>query len=63
MTAEQEVDQAAQTTREMALAIADFAIIYNMALEPINPEFRDLSALRYGRKQVGSTARCTRYLR
>lgn len=47
-----EEDQAAQTTREMALAIADFAIVYNMALEPINPEFRDLSALRYGRKQV-----------
>jgi manganese oxidase len=47
-----EKDQTAQTTRELALAIADFSIIYNMALEPINPEFRDLSALRYGRKQV-----------
>jgi manganese oxidase len=47
-----EEDQTAQTTREMALAIADFAIVYNMALEPINPEFRDLSALRHGRRQV-----------
>jgi manganese oxidase len=47
-----EEDQAAQTTREMALAIADFAIVYNMALEPINPEFRDLSALRHGSRQV-----------
>ncbi len=47
-----EDQQTAQTTREHALAIADFAIVYNMALEPINPEFRDLSALRYGRRQV-----------
>lgn len=38
--------------REYALAIADFAILYNTALEPINPETRDTSALRVGRRQV-----------
>lgn len=41
-----------QTRREHALAFADFSILYNTALEPINPETRDLSALRLGRRQV-----------
>ena len=40
------------TKREFAVAFADFAILYNTALEPINPEERDLSALRFGHRQV-----------
>jgi hypothetical protein len=40
------------TRREYALAFADFAVLYNTALEPINPEERDVSALRLGRRQV-----------
>lgn len=40
------------TKREFAIAFADFAILYNTALEPINPEERDLSALRFGHRQV-----------
>ena len=40
------------TRREYALAIADFSILYNAALEPINPELRDLSQLRFGHRQV-----------
>ncbi len=44
--------QAKQTRREYGLAFADFSVLYNAALEPINPETRDLSALRFGRRQV-----------
>jgi manganese oxidase len=44
--------RAPDTRREYALAMADFAVLYNTALEPINPEQRDLSALRFGRRQV-----------
>ncbi len=40
------------TRREFALAFSDFNILYNTALEPINPESRDLSALRLGQRQV-----------
>ena len=40
------------TRREYAVAFADFAVLYNTALEPINPEERDLSDLRLGRRQV-----------
>jgi hypothetical protein len=40
------------TRREFTLAFADFAVLYNTAFEPINPEQRDLSALRFGRRQV-----------
>jgi hypothetical protein len=40
------------TRREYAIAFADFAVLYNTALEPINPEERDVSALRFGRRQV-----------
>jgi manganese oxidase len=40
------------TRREFAVAFADFAVLYNTALEPINPEERDISALRFGRRQV-----------
>ncbi|MGB7816992.1 MAG: hypothetical protein WBL28_11655 [Methylotenera sp.] len=40
------------TRREYAVAFADFSILYNTALEPINPEQRDISALRFGRRQV-----------
>ena len=40
------------TRREFALAFSDFNILYNTALEPINPESRDLSALRLGERQV-----------
>ena len=40
------------TKREFAVAFADFSILYNTALEPINPEERDLSALRFGHRQV-----------
>ncbi|MFT4101654.1 MAG: hypothetical protein QM674_11565 [Burkholderiaceae bacterium] len=41
-----------QTRREFMLAFADFGIVYNTALEPINPEKRDTSALRLGRRFV-----------
>lgn len=44
--------QTHDTKREFAIAFADFAILYNTALEPINPEERDASALRFGRRQV-----------
>ncbi|MBX3616533.1 hypothetical protein [Nitrosomonas sp.] len=40
------------TRREFTMAFADFAILYNTALEPINPEKRDQSALYFGRRQV-----------
>lgn len=40
------------TRREYAVAFADFSILYNTALEPINPEQRDISALRFGTRQV-----------
>ncbi len=40
------------TRREQMLAFADFAVLYNTALEPINPEERDASALRFGRRQA-----------
>jgi manganese oxidase len=40
------------TRREYAVAFADFSILYNAALEPINPEQRDISALRFGGRQV-----------
>lgn len=49
------------TRREFALAIADFGIAYNTALEPINPEPRGDSMLRHptsvrlGRRHVAST--------
>ncbi len=41
-----------QTRREFGVAFADFAILYNTALEPVNPENRDLSALFLGTRQV-----------
>lgn len=48
-----------QTRREFALALADFGIAYNTALEPINPEprgedslMRDHSEIRFGRRHV-----------
>lgn len=44
--------QTHDSKREYALAIADFAILYNAALEPVNPEQRDLSQLRFGHRQV-----------
>lgn len=44
--------EAAQTRREFALAFADFAGVYNLALEPINPETRDVSMRRFGERQV-----------
>jgi manganese oxidase len=44
--------KADQTRREFGVAFADFAIVYNTAMEPINPENRDLSALYLGRRQV-----------
>jgi manganese oxidase len=40
------------TRREYAVAFADFSVLYNSALEPINPEERDISALRFGTRQV-----------
>ncbi|MGJ7580288.1 hypothetical protein ACSFA3_08915 [Variovorax sp. RHLX14] len=40
------------TRREYGLAIADFALLYNTALEPINPEKPDRSQLRLGHRQV-----------
>jgi hypothetical protein len=49
------------TRREFALAIADFGIAYNLALEPINPEprgdsmLRDASSIRFGRRHVAAT--------
>ena len=44
--------QTRDTRREYGIAFADFSVLYNTALEPINPETRDLSALRFGRRQV-----------
>ena len=48
-----------QTRREFALAIADFGIAYNTALEPINPEprgedsqMRDRTEIRFGTRHV-----------
>lgn len=43
---------APDTRREYALAFADFSVLYNTALEPINPETRDESQLRLGHRQV-----------
>ena len=43
---------AEQTRREFGIAIADFAGVYNTVLEPINPETRDVSARRFGERQV-----------
>ncbi|MBU3891016.1 hypothetical protein [Methylosinus sp. KRF6] len=49
------------TRREFMLALADFGVAYNMALEPINPEprgdsgRRDESARRFGRRHVAQT--------
>ena len=50
-----------QTRREFALAIADFGIAYNTALEPINPEprgpdsmMRDRTEIRFGRRHVAA---------
>ncbi|TCZ64916.1 hypothetical protein EXY23_05980 [Roseicella aquatilis] len=55
-------DRASEDTRrEFAIAIADFGIAYNTALEPINPEprgdsaLRDASAIRFGRRHVAGT--------
>jgi manganese oxidase len=52
VTCSDETKRANQTRREFGVAFADFAIVYNTALEPINPENRDLSALYLGRRQV-----------
>lgn len=49
-----EARQTHDTKREFAIAFADFAVLYNTALEPINPEERDLSALRFGHRQVAT---------
>ncbi|MEO5696226.1 MAG: hypothetical protein ABIQ60_03705, partial [Burkholderiaceae bacterium] len=47
--------EANQTRREFALAFADFAGVYNTALEPINPETpRDVSMRRFGDRQVAT---------
>jgi manganese oxidase len=49
------------TRREFDLAIADFGISYNTALEPINPEpfgdsgFRDKTEMRFGHRHVPLT--------
>lgn len=50
-----------QTRREFALAIADFGIAYNTALEPINPEprgpdslMRNHSSIRFGARHVAA---------
>jgi hypothetical protein len=44
-----------QTRREFALAFADFAGVYNVGLEPINPETpRDVSMMRFGDRQVAT---------
>ncbi len=46
-----------QTRREFGLAFADFAGVYNVALEPINPETpRDVSMRRFGERQVATRA-------
>lgn len=48
--------EAHQTRREFALAFADFAGVYNLALEPINTETpRDVSMRRFGQRQVASS--------
>ncbi len=46
--------RAHDTRREYALAFADFSILYNTALEPINPDHpsRDESQIRLGRRQI-----------
>ncbi|QIL71769.1 hypothetical protein G7048_16225 [Diaphorobacter sp. HDW4B] len=45
--------EAHQTRREFGLAFADFAMVYNLALEPINTELpRDVSMRRFGERQV-----------
>ncbi len=50
-----------ESRREFLLAVADFGIAYNMALEPINPEprgdsgLRDNSAIRFGERHVAKT--------
>ncbi len=45
--------EAAQTRREFGVAFADFAGVYNVALEPINTETpRDVSMRRFGERQV-----------
>lgn len=45
--------EAAQTRREFGVAFADFAGVYNVALEPINTEKpRDVSMRRFGERQV-----------
>ncbi|AGI23130.1 multicopper oxidase [Pseudomonas sp. ATCC 13867] len=44
--------RAPDTRREYALALADFSILYNAALEPINPEDPDRSQIRLGHRQV-----------
>lgn len=47
--------EANQTRREFGLAFADFAGVYNVALEPINPETpRDVSMRRFGERQVAT---------
>jgi manganese oxidase len=49
--------EANQTRREFGLAFADFAGVYNIALEPINPETpRDVSMRRFGERQVVTRA-------
>ncbi|MCA0243585.1 MAG: hypothetical protein LCI02_22330 [Proteobacteria bacterium] len=49
------VGEAHQTRREFALAFADFAGVYNLALEPINTEApRDASMRRFGERQVAT---------
>ncbi len=48
----QGAEQTNDTRREFMLAFADFGIVYNTALEPINPEKRDTSALRLGNRFV-----------
>ena len=50
-------NDARQTRREFALAFADFAGVYNVALEPINPETpRDVGMRRFGERQVATRA-------
>jgi hypothetical protein len=45
--------EAGQTRREFGVAFADFAGVYNVALEPINTETpRDVSMRRFGERQV-----------
>ncbi len=45
--------EANQSRREFGLAFADFAGVYNLALEPVNPETpRDINMRRFGERQV-----------